>query len=184
MDTESDNKLRTELRVIGEYSYSYPQAKSRAEVTISHAAVESGPKALLMEGGVPYNRVRKRQHSLDKLLSDVKRYTPTVYKELERCFNSVIRYLGQVTPISHNTSIVDYFREHGKGKVYEVNRYQSPDGRNSDDPWGMIGQVYREIIRALISLLLGRTPSDLDFRIEEGAREAILAASHRDPRMK
>ena len=181
LDAESNNKLLAELRVIGEHSHSYPQAKARAEVTISHSAVERGLKALLLEGGVPKNRVRKRRHHLDKLLSDAKQDTPMVYKELERCFNSVIRYLEQVTPISHNTSIVDYFREHGKGKVYEVSRYESLEGRSSGDPWGMIGQVYREIIRALISLLLGRTPRDIDFRIEERAREAILAASHRDP---
>ena len=41
----------------------------------------------------------------------------------------------------------------------------------------MIGFVYREIIRALSSLLFGWTPRDIGSRIEEEARKAILAES-------
>ena len=181
LDAVSNDKLLIKLRVIGEHSFSYPQAKERAEVSIAHAAIEKGLKALLLEGGRSERCVRKHGHHLHLLLLDAQQHTPMVYKELERCFNSVIRYLEQVTSISHNICIVDYFREHGTGKVYEVSRYESLEGRGSGDPWGMIGQVYREIIRALISLLLGCTPRDIDFRIEERARAAILAASHRDP---
>ena len=45
----------------------------------------------------------------------------------------------------------------------------------------MIGRVYREIIRALSSLIFGWTPKDINCRIEEEARKAILAESQRDP---
>ena len=45
----------------------------------------------------------------------------------------------------------------------------------------MIGRVYREIIRALSSLIFGWTPKDINCRIEEEARKAILAESERDP---
>ena len=94
--------------------------------------------------------------------------------------HSIIQYLERVTSLQHNTNIVDYFQEHGKAKVFEVSRYESLEGRDND-AWGMIGLVYLEVMRALISLLLGQTPRDVDSRIEEKARKAILAASKLDP---
>ena len=176
LDVKPNERLLLELRVIGEHSYSYPQAVGRAEVTVSHAAVEKGLKALLIEGGVPVDRVIDRRHHLHKLLSDARKHIPAVFDELERCFYSTTDYLERVTRLPRREKFTDYFRDHGRGEVYRVIRYESLEGRDPSDPWGMIGQIYREIIRALISLLLGRPPKDINSRIEEGAREAVLAS--------
>ena len=104
----------------------------------------------------------------------------TAFNELERCFDSTIQYLESVTTIQHNTNIVDYFRKHGKAEVFVANRYASIEGRNNTDG-GMIGRVYREIIRALLSLIFGWTPKDIDSRIEEEAKKAISVESKLDP---
>ena len=47
--------------------------------------------------------------------------------------------------------------------------------------WGMIGHVYIEIIHALSFFIFGWIPKDIDCRIEEAARNAILAESNRHP---
>ena len=59
-------------------------------------------------------------------------------------------------------------------------RYASIEGATNTDE-GMIGHVYREIIRALLSLVFGWIPKDINCRIEEEARKAILAESKRAP---
>ena len=123
--------------------------------------------------------MRSRGHELHRLLSDVQQHNPTAFNELERCFDSTIRFLETVTTIQHNTNIVDYFRKHGKAKIFVANRYASTEGNNNIG--GMIGVVYREIIRALSSLIFGWTPKDIESRIEEEARKAILAESKFDP---
>ena len=182
LDAQPDEEFHKRLLQIGLLSVSYSKAMGRAETKIAHEAVEKGLKALLIDGGLPRKQVRRGRegHELQLLLADVQQYNPTAFNELERCFNSIIQYLERVTPLQHNTNIVDYFQEHGKAKVFEVSRYESLEGRDND-AWGMIGLVYLEVIRALISLLLGQTPRDVDSRIEERARKAILAASKLDP---
>ena len=137
-------------------------------------------KAILIDGGVSETQVRSRSHGLHRLLADVQQHNPTAFNELERCFNSTIQYLESVTSIRHNTNILDYFRKHGKAEIYVANRYVNIEGGNNTDA-GMIGRVYREIIRALSSLIFGWTPKDINCRIEEEARKAILAESERDP---
>ena len=78
-----------------------------------------------------------------------------------------------------NQRFLDYFRKHGKAEIFIANRYASIEGNNNK--YGMIGFVYREIIRALLSLIFGWTPKDIDSRIEEEARKAISAESKLDP---
>ncbi len=182
LDAQPDEEFHKRLLQIGLLSASYSKAMGRAETKIAHEAVEKGLKALLIEGGLPRIQVRRGRegHELHLLLADVQKHIPTAFNELERCFNSVIQYLERVTSLRHNTNIVDYFLEHGKAKVFEVSRYESLEGRDND-AWGMIGLVYLEVIRVLISLLLGQIPRDVDARIEEKVRKAILAASKLDP---
>ena len=180
LDAQPDDEFHERLLLIGLLSTSYSKARGRADTRIAHEAVEKGLKALLIDGGLSEKKVRSRGHQLHRLLADVQQHNPTAFNELERCFNSTIQYLESVTSLQHNTNIVDYFQEHGRAKVLEVSRYESLEGRDNAD-WGMIGQVYSEIIRALLSLLLGWTPKDIDSRIEEKAREAILAESKLDP---
>ena len=180
LDAQSYDEFFNRLTTIGLLSSAYSMARARANTRNAHEAIEKGLKAILIDGGLPETKVRSRGHQLHRLLADVQQHNPTAFNELERCFNSTIQYLESVTSLQHNTNIVDYFQEHGRAKVLEVNRYESLEGRDND-AWGMIGQVYREIIRALISLLLGLTPRDVDSRIEEKARKAILAASKLDP---
>ena len=182
LDAQSYEEFHNRLLLIGTLSSAYSKARLRADTKNAHEAVEKGLKALLIDGGLPRKQVRRGRdgHELHLLLADVQQQNPTAFYELERCFNSTIQYLESVTTIRRNTNIVDYFQEHGKAKVFEVSRYESLEGRDKD-AWGMIGLVYRETIRALISLLLGQTPRDVDSRIEEKARKAILAASKLDP---
>ena len=181
LDAQPEEEFHNRLLQIGLLSVAYSKAIGRAESKIAHEAVEKGLKGLLIDGGLPMKEVRRGRngHELHLLLADVQQHNPTAFNELERCFNSTIQYLESVTPLQHNTNIVDYFQVHGKAKVFEISRYESLEGRDNVT-WGMIGQVYREIIRALISLLLGLTPKDIGARIEEKARKAILAASKLD----
>ena len=180
LDAQSYDEFFNRLTTIGVLSSAYSMARARADTRNAHEAIEKGLKAILIDGGLPVGQVRSRGHQLHRLLSDVQRHNPTAFNELERCFNSTIQYLENVTSLQHNTNIVDYFQEHGKAKVFEVSRYESLEGRDND-AWGMIGFVYREIIRALLSLIFGWTPKDIDSRIEEEARKAILAESKLDP---
>ena len=124
--------------------------------------------------------MRSRGHRLDLLLEDVELYNRTSFVELERCFDSTIQHLEMITTIQHNTSMLEYFREHGKTEVFVVSRYASIED-TSNPAWGMIGAVYKEIIRALSSLVCGWTPRDIDHRIERATRKAVLAESNRDP---
>ena len=179
LDAQPDAEFHNRLLQIGLLSIAYGGAASRAKITIAHEAVEKGLKAILIDVGLSEQQVRSRSHELHLLLTDVQQHHPTAFNALERCFDSTIQYLESVTPIKHNTNIIDYFEEHGKSAVFIENRYESIEGRKNT--YGMIGRVYMEIIRALLSLLFGWTPNDINARIEEEAKKAILAESERDP---
>ena len=179
LDAQSEDEFFNRLLQIGQLSIVYSRARARADTRNAHEAIEKGLKAILIDGGLSENDVRSRGHELHRLLTDVQHHNPTAFNELERCFDSTIQYLVSVTTIQHNTNIVDYFRKHGKAEIFVKNRYASIEGNS--DKFGMIGCVYREIIRALLSLIFGWTPKDIDSRIEEEARRAILAESKRNP---
>ena len=155
----------------------------RADTRNAHEAIERGLKAILLDGGLPLAQVRQRGHELHLLLADVKSHNPTAFRELERCFDSAIEYLEIVTTPAYvrryKTDILDYFQKHGKAEVFITNRYMSLEGDKRQ--YGMIGHIYFEIIRALMALIFGGIPKDILSRIEEGAREAVLAESQRDP---
>ena len=169
-----DEFLKRSLRVDLLY-IAYSKAKLRADVRNAHEAIEKGLKAILLDSGLS-----SHGHELHRLLEDVQRHNPTAFNELERCFDCTIQYLESVTTVQHNTNIVDYFRKHGRAEIFIESRYESIEGKRNTDG-GMIGRVYREILRALLSLILGGTPKDIGSRIEEEARKAILAKSNLDP---
>ena len=180
LDAQPEGEFYDRLLQIGLLSIAYSRAKTRADTRNAHEAIEKGLKAVLIDGGLSKKQVRSRRHELHRLLADVQQHIPMAFNELERCFDSAIQYLESVTTIQHNTNILDYFRKHGKAKVFVASRYESIEGANNADG-GMIGFVYREIMRALLSLIFGWSPKDINFRIEEEARKAILAESKRDP---
>lgn len=180
LDAQPDDEFHYRLLQIGLLSSAYSKAKIRADTRNAHEAIEKGLKAVLIDGGLSEKQVRSRGHELHRLLADVQKYNLTAFNELERCFDSTIQYLESVTTIQHNTNIRDYFRKHGKAEIFIESRYASIEGANNTDG-GMIGRVYREIIRALLSLIFGWTPKDINARIEEEARKAILAESKRYP---
>ena len=180
LDAQSEDEFFKRLLQIGLLSTAYSKAKLRADARNAHEAIEKGLKAILIDGGLSENRVRSHGHKLHRLLADVQQHNPTAFNELERCFDITIQYLERVTTIQHNTNIVDYFRKHGKAEIFIENRYESIEGRKNTDG-GMIVIVYCEIIRALLSLIFGGTPKDIDYRIEEEARKAISAESKLDP---
>ena len=180
IDAQSDEEFHNRPYLIGTLSIAYSKAKARADVRNAHEAIEKGLKAILIDFGVAKVRKGSEGHELHPLLADVKQHNPKAFNELERCFDSTIQYLESVTSIQHNTNIVDYFKEHGKAEVFVAKRYESIEGRNNTaEP--MIGYVYREIIRALLSLIFGWTPIDINHRIEEEARKVISAESKLDP---
>ena len=181
LDAQPEDEALHRLFLIAEATGAYSKAESRADVRNAHEAIERGLKAILLDSGLSVKQVKKHSHHLDKLLIAVQQHEPTAFNELERCFNSTIQYLESVIPLKHNTNIVDYFHKHGKARVFEVSRYESIEGRNTNDPWGMIPLVYYEIIRALLSLISDGSYKDIDSRIEEEARKAILAESKLDP---
>ena len=179
LDAQSDDEASERLRQIALLSGTYLKAKMRADTRNAHEAIEKGLKAILIDGGMPEKQVRSRGHELHKLLADVQHHNPMAFNELERCFDSTMQYLEFVTTIQRNTNIVDYFQKHGKAEIFVANRYASIEGNKNK--YGMIGLVYHEMIRALLSLISGCTPKDINSRIEEGARKAILAESKLDP---
>ncbi len=179
LDAQSDDEFHKRLLQIGLLSTAYFKARARAETRNAHEAIEKGLKAILIDGGLSQEHVRSRGHELHRLLADIQQHNPTAFNELERCFESTIQYLESVTTLQHNTNIVDYFQEFGKAEIFVANRYTSIEGNS--DKYGMIGCVYREIIRALLSLIFGWTPKDIGSRIEEEARKAILSESKLDP---
>ena len=180
LDAQPEDEFSNRLLLIGLLSIAYSKAKTRADTRNAHEAIEKGLKAILIVGGLREKQVRSRGHELHRLLADVQRHHPAAFTELERCFDSIIQCLESVTPFQHNTNILDYFRKHGKAEIFVASRYESIEGANKTDG-GMIGLVYIDIIRALSSLILGLTPKDINCRIEEEARKAILAESKRDP---
>ena len=180
LDAQPEDEFHKRLLQIALLSTAHSKAKIRADTRNAHEAIEKGLKAILIDGGLSEAQVRSRRHELHRLLADVQQHNPTAFNELERCFDSTIRYLESVTTIRHNTKILAYFRKHGKAEVFVASRYASIEGANNTDE-GMIGRVYREIIRALLSLVSGWIPKDINGRIEEEARKAILAESKRAP---
>ena len=179
LDAQPEDEFFNRLLLIGLLSGAYSKAKMRADTRNAHEAIEKGLKAILIGSGLPEKHMRSRGHQLHQLLADVKQHNPTAFNELERCFDSIIRYLERVTTIQHTTNILEYFRKHGKAEVFVANRYASIEDADNT-AGGMIGLVYMEIIHALLSLIFGRTPKDINYRIEEAARKAILAESNRD----
>ena len=175
LDAQSEDEFYKRLLQIGLLSIAYSKAKARADVRNAHEAIEKGLKAILIDSGQPAHG-----HELHQLLEAVRQHNRTAFAELKRCFDSTIQYLESVTPLKHSTNIVDYFQKHGKAEIFLENRYESIEGKKGTDG-GMIGFVYREIIRALLSLIFGWTPKDIGSRIEEEARKAILAESKLDP---
>lgn len=180
LDAQPEDEFFNRLLLIGLLSLSYSKGKARSDTRNAHEAIEKGLKAILIDAGVSEREVRSRGHELHRLLEDVQQHNQTAFNELDRCFDATVEYLESVTPIKHNTNILDYFREHGKSEIFVANWYASIEGGNNTDG-GMIGYVYREIIRALSSLIFGWTPRDINHRIEEALRKAILAESKRDP---
>ncbi len=180
LDAQPEDEFYKRLLQIGLLSTAYSKAKMRADTRNAHEAIEKGLKAILIDSGLSEEHVRSRGHELHRLLADVQQHHPTAFSELERCFDRTVQYLESVTPFKHNTNILDYFRKHGKAKIFVASRYESIEGVKPTDG-GMIGHVYMEIIRALLSLIFGGTPKDINCRIEEEARKAILAESKRDP---
>ena len=164
----------------GQFPSIYSRAKSRADTRNAHEAIEKGLKAILIDGGLPEAQVRSRRHKLDQLLLDVQQHNPKVFKDLERCFDSTIQYLERTTGIQRNINIVSYFGKHGKAEVFVTKRYASIEG-NEDKYEGMIGFVYREVLRSLMSLIVGEHPKDINSRIEEEVSKTILAESKFDP---
>ena len=179
LDTLSEGEALDRLLEVSLLSSAYSSARVRAETRIAHEAIEKGLKAILIDSGLPVAKVRARRHALPKLLKDVQKHNAPAFKHLERCFDSTLQYLESMTTIRRNTNIVEYFQEHGRARVLEVSRYESIEGRGDSD-WGMIGQVYIEIIRALLSLIFGGTPKDINSRIEQDVRAAVLAESRLD----
>ena len=170
---QSEDEARDRLLESALFSGSYSKARMRAETKIAHEAIEKGLKAILLEGGLSRRQVRSRGHELHLLLEDVQKRNPMAFSALERCFDSTIQYLESVTLLKYNTNIVDYFREHGQAEVFVAKRYESIEGNSNK--YGMIGFVYTEMIRALLSLISGRTPRDIGSRIEEEARKSGLS---------
>ena len=158
------------------FESAYSKAESRAGARNAHEAIEKGLKAILLDSGMSEKQVRRRGHKLHELLADVQQYNPVAFDALERCYDSAVQHIAFVRPYM---SIIDYFEEYGSADVFNVNRYVSIEG--GDNKYGMIVNVYREIMRALLSLVLGGTPKDINSRIEEYASEAILIESKFNP---
>ena len=177
LEAQSFEEFSNRLLLIGSLSIAYSRAKMRADTRNAHEAIEKGLKTILLDSGRSDQQVRSRGHELHQLLADVQQHNPTAFNELERCFDNIIRYLSSVTTIQHNTNIVDYFQEHGKAEIFVANRYASIEGNVG---YGMIPLVYDEILLALLSLIFGWTPQDMDSRIEEEVKKAIWAESKCD----
>ena len=180
LDAQSEDVFFKRLLQIGLLSTAYSKAKMRADTRNAHEAIEKGLKAILIDSGLTEKHMRSRGHQLHRLLADVKQHNPTAFNELERCFDSTVEYLESVTTIQRNTNIVEYFRKHGKAEIFVTSRYASIEDANNT-AGGMIGLVYMELIHALLSLIFGWSPKDINYRIEEAARKAVLAESNRDP---
>ena len=176
LGAQPEKEFFDRLFLISELSHAYSGARMRANTRNAHEAIEKGLKAILIDTGLSGSCIRARRHQLHQLLADVQQHDPRAFDELERCFRSTIQHLKSVTGFQHNTDIVKYFRRHGKAEVFVANRYASiEDGHNTAG--GMIGVVYMEIIRALASLMLGLTPKDINARVEEAAKKAVVAES-------
>ena len=179
LDAQPEDEFFNRLLQIGLLSIAYSKAKLRADTRIAHEAIEKGLKTILIDSGLSEGQVRSSGHELHRLLEDVQRHSPTTFNELERCFDRIIDLIERVTPFRHNTNIVDHFQKHGKQEVLVATRYASLEGGNNTDG-GMIGLVYTEMISALLSLIFGWTPRDVDSRLEDETRKAILAESIHD----
>ena len=130
LDAQPDDEFSNRLLQIGLLSIAYSKAKVRADTRNAHEAIEKGLKAILIDSSLSEKQVRSRGHELHRLLADVQQHNPTAFNQLERCFDSTIQYLESVTTIQHNTSILVYFRKHGKAEIFVANRYASIEGGN------------------------------------------------------
>ena len=182
LDAYEDEFIKRFPQIKQPLSMIYSMAKERAETTIAHEAIEKGLKAILIDNDLSIEQVKRHRHHLDKLLLAVQQHSPTAFDELERCFESTMDYLeittSRTSVARYRTNIIDYFQKHGKEEVFVANRYASIEGFSN--AYGMIGFIYLEIIRALMSLVFGWTPEDIISRVEEEAREAVLTESKRD----
>lgn len=183
LDDQSEGEAIDSFFAISLFSGAYFRARVRADTKDCHEAIEKGLKTLLRDGGMSEKEVRVYGHDLPKLLTAIKLHNPMAFNEIERCFEITLDYLEGVTSreyvASYRTNIADYFEKHGIAKVFEANRYESLEGKSYQ--YGMIGLVYREIIRALLSLIFGGTPKDIFSRVEDEARREVLAESKLDP---
>ena len=183
-DSQLDDELSEGLFQSGLLSQplamTYRIAKSRADTRIAHEAIEKGLKAILIDAGLPEKQVRSRGHEVYSLLADVQQHNLAAFNELERCFDSTGQYLESLTLYRYDMGIITYFQEHGRAEILIANRYASIEGF-SGDKYGMVGLVYHEVIRALLSLIFGWTPRHICSRVEEEAKKAILAESGLDP---
>jgi len=157
----------------------YLNAKFNSDMRISHEAIEIGLKAILLDRGFTIDKVRNHGHNIPRLLEDVKKHNPKAFNDLERCFDSTIRYLKGSTGIQRNTIILEYFQKYGTTKVFVRRRYESIDSTNElDRGWITLFQI--EMIRALLALIFERTPKDIVSRIEEEVTDTIRSEKQRD----
>ena len=93
LDALPEDEFYYRLFEMGAYFHAYLKAKLRADVRNAHEAIERGLKAILLDSGLSVQQVKKHSHHLDKLLMTVQQHNPAAFKELERCFDSIIQYL-------------------------------------------------------------------------------------------
>lgn len=176
LDEEAETELYNRLTLSFGSFLVYWKAISRAQARIAHEGIEKGLKAILMGAGWKNTKT----HDLHELLGYTQQYCPKAFSELERCFESTVRYLKFTTGIQRSSSILDYFRENGTREKFKAIRYASITGDGT--AVGMIGLIHMEVMRALLWLLFDWTPVDIESRIEDAVRAAVSAESGRDVR--
>ena len=144
----------------GMFEHAYFKAKMRADSKNAHEAIEKGLKAVLLDAGVSAGKVRSHGHGLHSLLADVQQHNREVYEGLERAFDYALRRVEVATGRRPCINMVDYFREIGTKDVFLAKRYESLEGE-AGVGGGAIVTVNREVIRALASLVIGKTPKYL-----------------------
>ena len=142
------------------FEHAYFKAKMRADSKNAHEAIEKGLKAVLLDAGVSAGKVRSHGHGLHSLLADVQQHNREVYEGLERAFDYALRRVEVATGRRPCINMVDYFREIGTKDVFLAKRYESLEGE-AGVGGGAIVTVNREVIRALASLVIGKTPKYL-----------------------
>ena len=176
LDEQTRNALRNKLQIFTpSHSSVYFQAIVRAQARSAHEAIEKGLKAILIDAGW----TNTQKHDLHELLANMKQLNPGAFSELKRCFDSVVRYLKFVSVfVGKSDNILDYFRDIGNQKIFVGNRYASITGGGI--VVDMIVLIHVEVMRALLWLLFDWVPGDIESRIEEAARKAVLAEGIRN----